>query len=99
MSDPITVSGGLILKITVMSIISGITGALNRYLIGKDKGVVDTVIIAIVHFFFGLLMGIIAKTFTGNEYVILGCSGMGGFLGVKTIGVLQSWLQTIIKTK
>lgn len=99
MSDPVTISASLIMKIVIMSIISGVAGALNRYLTGTDKGVLDTFIIAIVHFFFGLLIGIIAKTFAANEYIILGCAGVGGFLGIKTMGVLQSWLSSVINLK
>jgi hypothetical protein len=99
MSDPVTISGGLIMKIGIMSFIAGITGALNRYQTGEKLKTLDILIISMVHSFFGVLMGIIAKTSTSSEWIILGCAGTGGFLGITSLTIIKGWLNSIINIK
>lgn len=98
MSEPVSVSLTLVLKIGIMAIVSGIAGALNRHMQGKDSGWKDTVIIAIVYAICGLIFGLIAKTLTNNEYLILALTGASGFLGAKAMGsLLKRWVESTIK--
>lgn len=100
MSEPIVTSGALLVKIGIMALIAGIGGALDRHMMGQDKGLKDTVVIALTYAISGLICGLIAKTFTSNEYFILGITGASGFLGTKTMrAILTNFVKDKINIK
>lgn len=90
----------VIAKIGIMSIFGGLAHALNARREGKVRSTGDVILLAILSAFFGFIIGLIGVSFfKENIYAISAMSGIGGWLGVESKTLLQSWLGAVINKK
>lgn len=98
MTEPTsTISITVILKHGVIAVFGGIAHAINAHRQGESKGVLDFMLLAVLSSFFGILFGFIALHFLGsNEYATLSVSGIGGWLGIESTGLLIELLRHML---
>lgn len=90
----------MVAKIGLMAIFGGIAHAINAHREGKSHNPVDFILLAIMSSFFGFLIGFIGiSLFKENIYAIMAMSGVGGWLGVESKSLLQSWVGSILTKK
>lgn len=90
----------MVAKIGLMAIFGGLAHAINAHREGKSRNASDFILLAIMSSFFGFIIGFIGMSlFKENIYILMAMSGVGGWLGVESKTLLQSWLGSILTKK
>jgi uncharacterized membrane protein YqgA involved in biofilm formation len=93
MSEPIVATTTYVFQHAVIAILGGLAHAINKHRTGESKTVADFLLLAIMSSFFGVLFGFLAIHFyPESEYLTMAVSGIGGWLGTESTGVLVAFL-------
>lgn len=101
MSEPITATLVVTIKMGLVAMISAIAGSIEIMLSMKKEQKVSFnqfVLFTIVHFVNAMIVGLLLKTMIKDEYVLFGLIGIGGLLGTRTmLTMFTGLLENILK--
>lgn len=81
-----------------MAIIGAIAHAINQHRTGKSKGLLDFFLLAVMSSFFGVMFGFLAVGLApANEYFTMAAAGVGGWLGIESMGLIMVYINKIVK--
>lgn len=86
--------------LAIWAILGGITHALVEKRKGGVKDLVDGVVLSLISGFAGLMWGLLAVHFYGDDIVIVAfASGLGGFMSLEGIAIGITYLKRKLLTK